>query len=161
LTSFVKPILSKEPVDFKRRLLKSLIAPWVFIMVGLLVFFSFKIQFLWILPVLLIATFVMMNYKAMEQFLGKAEFIDNSIEFTYYNSNMEKQITKIPIHELAIEYYGNGIGFSSFVSDHMRIDRNGRTIIKQYKTKGWTLEELKETTEKLNEEISKNKNYLQ
>ena len=32
-------------------------------MVGLLVFFSFKIQFLWILPILLIATFVMMNYK--------------------------------------------------------------------------------------------------
>ena len=59
------------------------------------------------------------HYKAMEQFLGKAEFIDNSIEFTYYDSKMEKQMTKIPLQELAIDYYGNGIGFSSFVGDHM------------------------------------------
>jgi hypothetical protein len=152
-----KPIISKEPVDFKTRFLKSLIAPWVFLMVGLLLFFSLKIQFLWIAPSFLIVSFILMNYKSMEQFLAKAELKDNSIEFTYYNSNMEKQLIKIPINELTVEYYGNGIGFSSLVSDHMRIEQKGKTIIKQYKSNGWALETLKETTKKLNE-IRKIKN---
>lgn len=91
-----------------------------------------------------------MNYKATEQFLSKAELKNNSIEFTYYNSKMKKKITEIPINELTVEYYGNGIGVSSLVSDHIRIEQNGITIVKQYKTDGWTLQKLKETSENLN-----------
>ncbi|MCK0157914.1 hypothetical protein MWU65_12025 [Cellulophaga sp. F20128] len=146
-----KPIFTKDVIDFKQRFLKSLVAPWVFIWIGLLVFFSFQISFLWIMATLFVVTFILMNYKATEHFITKAELKDNSIEFTYYNSKMERKITDIPINELTVEYYGNGIGISSLVSDHMRIDRKGYTIIKQYKTDGWTLEFLKETTEKLNE----------
>ena len=93
----------------------------------------------------------------MEQLLTKAELKNNSIEFTYYNSGMKLEIIKIPINILTVEYYGNGKGISSLVSDHVRIEQKGQTLLKQYKTDGWTLENLKEFTENLNE-IKKNKN---
>ena len=111
-----QPLISKEPADFKTRFLKSLIAPWLFLVVGLLVFLSFKIQFLWVVPLVLVTAFIILNYRAMEQFLEKAELIDNTIEFTFYNSKMDKRLLKIPTSELTVEYYGNGKGFSSLVS---------------------------------------------
>ena len=126
-------------------------------MVGLLVFLSFQISFLWIVTVLIAMTFILLNYKAMEQLLAKVELKDNSIEFTYYNSKMEKEIAECPINDLRVEYYGNGKGISSLVSNHMRIECQGQTIIKQYKTHNWTHQLLRETTEKLNG-IKKNKN---
>ena len=108
---------------------------------------------------LFVVTFILINYKAMEHFLAKAELKNNSIEFTYYDSKMERKITDIPINELTVEYYGNGIGISSLVSDHMRIEQKGHTVIRQYKTDDWTLKFLKETTEKLNE-IKRNKKLM-
>jgi hypothetical protein len=104
-----------------------------------------------------VTAFILLNYRAMEQFLTKVDFKVNSIEFTHYNSSMERKITEIPINELTVEYYRNGRGISSLVSDHIRIKQKGQTIIKQYKTEVWTLQYLKETSEKLNE-IKKNKN---
>ena len=157
MTNETTTIISKEPVNFKTRFLKSLIAPWVFLWIGILTYFSFKIPFLWIMTTLFVVTFIVMNYKAMEQLLTKAELKNNSIEFTYYNSGMKLEIIKIPINILTVEYYGNGKGISSLVSDHVRIEQKGQTLLKQYKTDGWTLENLKEFTENLNE-IKKNKN---
>lgn len=87
----------------------------------------------------------------MEQFITKVEMKENSIEFTYYNSKMKKIVADIPISELTAEYYGSGRGISSLVSNHMRIERKGQTLIKQYIANGWTLDSLKETTEKLSE----------
>ena len=95
----------------------------------------------------------------MDHFLTEAKLKDNSIEFAYYNSKMEKKIIEIPINELTAEYYGNGKGIASFISNHMRIERKGKTIIKQYKTNVWTLQLLKQTTEKLND-IKKNKKLM-
>lgn len=93
----------------------------------------------------------------MGQFLMKVEIENDFIELTYFSFDRKKHFLKIPMSELNVEYYGNGKGISSLVSDHMRIEQNGKTILKQYKTNGWTLEALKETTEKLNE-LRKTKN---
>lgn len=149
MNSESKPIITLEPITFKVRFLKSLISPWVFIIIGILVFYSFKIALFWISTILFLLAFIFMNYKANEQFLAKIEFKGNSIKLIYYDSKMKRISLEIPKHELTVECYGNGMGISSLVSYHMRIDRNGQTILKQYETIGWTTHLLKETTEKL------------
>ncbi|MDZ7846959.1 MAG: hypothetical protein U5L96_09395 [Owenweeksia sp.] len=77
------------------------------------------------------------------------ELDENVIKISYINLDNKEILIQIPINEMTVDYYGNGKGISSLVSDHMRIEQKGKPILKQYKTEGWTLEDLKETTEKL------------
>lgn len=151
MTNNKRLLISLQPVEFKTRFIKSLISPWAFVWIGLLAYFSFRISFTWILTLAFIATYILMNYKATTKFLSKVELKKNCIEFTYYNSKMEKKVTDIPISELTVKYYITSKGISSLVSNHMSIAQKGLTIIKQYKTEDWTLENLKETSEILNE----------
>lgn len=87
----------------------------------------------------------------MQQYLMKIELDDNNLKISYLNIKNEEESFQVPLNELAVDYYGNGIGFSSLVSNHMRIEYNGQTKLKQYQTIGWTLSDLKETTKALKE----------
>ena len=127
-------ILSRKPIDFKTRFKKSLISPWVYLMLGFLTVLSFYNPYLWIFTTVLALTFIVMNYNAMQQYLMKIELDDNDLKISYLNiKNVEKSI-QIPVNELTVDYYGNGIGFSSLASNHMRIEHNGQTKLKQYQT---------------------------
>ena len=92
-----------------------------------------------------------MNYNTMQQYLLKIELDDNNLKISYLNIKNEEESFQVPVNELTVDYHGNGMGFSSLVSNHMRIEYNGQTKLKQYRTIGWTLEDLKETTKALKE----------
>jgi len=144
-------IFSRKPIDFKTRLKNSIISPWVYLMLGFLIVLSFFNPYLWIFTIILALTFIVMNYNAMQQYLMKIEMDDNNFKISYLNNkNVEKSI-QIPVSELTVDYYGNAIGFSSLVSNHMRIEQKGEIKLKQYLTTGWTLVDLKETTKSLKE----------
>ncbi|WP_437398754.1 hypothetical protein [Flagellimonas lutimaris] len=146
-----KVMLSRKPIDFKTRFKRSIISQWFYLIFGFLIVLSFYNTYLWILTIILVLTFVIMNYNAMQQYLMKIELDDNDLKIYYLNNkNVEKSI-QIPVNELTVDYYGNGIGFSSLVSNHMRIEHNGQTKLKQYQTIGWSLVDLKETTKALKE----------
>ena len=63
--------------------------------------------------------FIVMNYKAMKQFLTKIEIEKDCIELTYLKFNGPSKLLKIPLNELTVEYFGNGIGVSSLISNHI------------------------------------------
>ena len=95
--------------------------------------------------------FIVMNYKAMKQFLTKIEIEKDCIELTYLKFNGPSKLLKIPLNELTVEYFGNGIGVSSLISNHIGIGQRGNILIRQYKTHDWTLELLKSMKEQLKE----------
>jgi len=81
----------------------------------------------------------------------KIELDNNYLKISYLNIKNVEESIQIPLNELTVDYYGNGIGFSSLASNHMRIEHNRQTRLKQYQTIGWTLKDLKETTKALKE----------
>lgn len=90
-----------------------------------------------------------MNYNAMSQYLTTINFVNNNFEISYFNVNDEEISIQVPLNELTVDYYGNSIGISSLVGHCMKIEQRGKTKIKQYSTKGWTYQDLKETAKKL------------
>lgn len=86
----------------------------------------------------------------MKVFLTKIEVENDNIELTYLKFNKELESLKIPLDELTVEYFGNGKGISSLVSDHIRIGQKNKVLIKQYKTNGWSIEKMSSITEDLN-----------
>jgi len=149
LTDTTEIIEARKPIDFKRRFIKSLISPWTLVVIGLLVIISFSQPHLWIVTGLLTLTFVLMNYKAMGQYLMRMKLVDNELSVAYLSRDNEQKSIQIPLNKLKVDYFGNGKGISSLVGDHLRIEIDGKTELKQYVTIGWTVQDLKETTLKL------------
>ena len=92
-----------------------------------------------------------MNYKAMRQYLMRIELVDNELRVVYLSRDNEEKSIEIPLNKITVDYFGNGKGISSLVSDHLRIELDGKTQLKQYVTIGWTVQDLKETNLKLKE----------
>ena len=91
----------------------------------------------------------------MGQYLLRIELVDNELRVVYLCRDSEEKSIQIPLNKMTVAYFGNGKGISSLVSDHLRIELDGKTQLKQYVTIGWTAQDLKETTIKLIE-IKKN-----
>lgn len=146
---YKKEILDLKPVSFKKRFFKTLVVPSVFLWVGILCYLSLKNSFFWMVTGLFIVGFMAMNFKAMIAFITKIEVYDQHVEFEYLSFDKKKKIA-IPINELTVECYGNGIGFSSLVSNHLRIEKKGNILLKQYKADDWTSELMKSIETRLN-----------
>lgn len=144
-------ILKIESIGYKTRLIQSLIAPWFFIVLVLLVVLSLFNPFIWTIVVLFTALYFVMNYKAMKYYLTKIELDDENLRFTYLEYDEPKPPLIIPIKELSVDYFDNGKGVSSLVSNHVCIGRKGNIIIRQYQTHDWSQELMKSMTENLRE----------
>lgn len=92
-----------------------------------------------------------MNYNAMSQYLTNIKLVNNNFEISYLNFDNKEISIQVPLNELTVDYFGNGIGISSLIGHCIKIEQRGKTKIKQYSTEGWTNQDLKETVKKLRE----------
>jgi hypothetical protein len=135
-------VLLLNPVSFSSRFIDSLIAPNVFLWTGVLVLMSCYQTYIWILTFLFIAMFFRINFRAMKVLVTKIEVIKGSLEITYLKFDKQTESLKIPLNEITVNYFCNGKGISSLLSNHIGIGEKGNVLIRQYKTRDWNLEQM-------------------
>lgn len=142
MQNFNRTIIDIDVPRFWSRFINSLATPWA-IVFFLLFLPSRFVPFFWILPTIFILVFLLMNYRAMKQFISKIELEDNYVKLTFFEFDRQASIIKIPKSELIVDFYSNGKGISTFVSDHLQIQQKRNVLIKQYVSRGWTHDILK------------------
>jgi|SRR5690606_38736594 len=80
---------------------------------------------------------VWISFKESKNYIQTIQFVNGRIFIYYFVRDLELPVVELELQSAEIEYFGNGIGFSSISSPRLVFRKSGKVILVQYLVGNW------------------------
>lgn len=126
---------------FFRRVLNGL---WFFVLIFLCGFFITGLYVFLLTSMLSILLNIYISNKESNVYIEKIEINEHTIGIGYFVKNDPIRYLELKLENLEIEWFGNGIGFSSIFTPKLVFKKNAQVVLVQYSVGEWDEEKMRE-----------------